>query len=91
MFARPVIDDANGLRIRGLEALAIRLSQIGEAARDSGRDEVREIGEDLNTAGGSVLMLEVLVRADSLSLHSGGPIIESTVEWAWDGIGQWQR
>lgn len=86
-----VIDDADGLRIRGLEALAIRLAQIGEEARNVGRDEVREIGQELNTAGGSALMLEVLVRADSLSLYSGGPTIESTVERVWDGIGEWQR
>lgn len=85
-----VIDEGSEVRMRSLEALAIRIAQIGYPGLYENRDEVRAIGQDLHTAGGKALMVTVLRRADAICLASAEPSIAGPLESEWDGIGDWQ-
>jgi hypothetical protein len=72
------------------EATAERLVALrGSLSAD--QPEIREIGERLNAEGGLALMIAVAERADTLcQLRTDEPILRD-IEWAWHGIGHWQR
>jgi hypothetical protein len=72
------------------EEYAIRLTALGPEALGVHRAEVRRIGEELDQAGGKRLMVDVIHRAESLSLQSRRGSVLRDIEMAWDGIGSWQ-
>jgi hypothetical protein len=66
------------------------ISLAAEGDNQSVRDRVRDIGIELNKLGGIDLMLlvaEEYVRP-RLKNFDFGP---NDLDWAWDGIGEWQR
>ena len=63
----------------------------------TGNDRVRQIGEQLNRIGGLSCMLSVVAalealyrKSDDESDHDLALCFNSDINWAWNGIGDWQ-
>ena len=63
----------------------------------TGNDRVRQIGEQLNRIGGHQCMLSVVAaleavyrKSDEKSDHDLALCFNSDINWAWNGIGEWQ-
>lgn len=54
-----------------------------------GREDAREIGEEISAAGGFDLMREVAHRARDLGRLNGQPFALGYIERWWNGIGGW--
>jgi hypothetical protein len=89
-WERRAIEGAGSPLAPELEAMAMKLVQIGRDPNGLRRDEVRAIGEQLNRRGGRTAMLEVIHRADAVARQRTGEPILRPIERTWDGIGDWQ-